>query len=802
MLKVRKPEPCRIGRPRTVSGYMTTLPTLELATVAERSTLEDAWRRVRAKAAGGGVDGETVGDFAKHERGNLNRLRRDLLRQRYVPDPTLEVQIPKESAPAERRRIGLASVRDKVVQEAVRSVLEPHAERVFLDCSYGYRPGRGPVRAIARLTHHVVLLKHRWIASGDVDDCFGSLDHARVIDDVRALGADDGILHLVSLWLQMGVVDAHGRWRDVKTGVTQGSIISPLLANLYLHAFDQAMVARGHALVRYADDFVVTAAKRTGAEQGLADAQVCLGDLGLRLNEDPSPVAAVGDGVPFLGIVVTPEGRTIAPKKLERLRGRLSRIASHADRDLEAALDRLTEVVTGLRRYYGVVLAGDALMPLDSLVRETLLQLVRQRFGAGAFKSKRAAHQALLAVGTVTDRSEAERRRWVERLVSEATGRDAGVTNPEAAGRRRGDADGTEASAPPHPAGAVRRRKHRHQREQARRRELVVDTPGSFLGKAGQRIVVRRDRRTVAELPLLQLAAVTVASRGVTLSTDLVTLCASRGIPIQFVSGDGRPTALLTAPVESRGQTALLQVRALEDETAAIGLARRFVEGKIRNQASVVKRLRKSRPGDEALVRCIETVDVLRRELDPAGLGADLPTARGRLLSVEGRAAQGYWSAIQAVLPDTVGFAGRCRQGATDLVNCLLNYGYGVLHRAVHLAILKAGLNPAISFLHSLQPHKPTLVFDLMEEFRAPIVDRAVVTLINRREPATLDDEAGRLAQDTRRRLLQRLQERLTSLVPYRGGEVTLEQVVARQAAAIVAHLEGRRAYVPFLARW
>ena len=125
-----------------------------------------------------------------------------------------------------------------------------------------------------------------------------------------------------------------------------------------------------------------------------------------------------------------------------------------------------------------------------------------------------------------------------------------------------------------------------------------------------------------------------------------------------------------------------------------------------------------------------------------------------------------------------------------------------MLHRSVHLAILKAGLNPAISFLHSLQPRKPTLVFDLMEEFRAPIVDRAVVTLINPREPAALEDEAGRLARDTRRRLLQRLQERLTSLVPYRGGEATLEQVMARQAAAIVADLEGRRTYVPFLARW
>ena len=151
--------------------------------------------------------------------------------------------------------------------------------------------------------------------------------------------------------------------------------------------------------------------------------------------------------------------------------------------------------------------------------------------------------------------------------------------------------------------------------------------------------------------------------------------------------------------------------------------------------------------------------------------------------------------------PEEVGFPGRRRQGATDLMNCLLNYGYGVLQRVVHLAILKAGLNPAISFLHSLQGRTPTLVFDLMEEFRAPVVDRAVITLLNRREPAALDDN-GRLDVETRRRLLQRVHERLNALVQSGGDEATMQQVIARQARGLVRHLEGKRRYRPFLDRW
>ena len=784
-----------------ICSRVASLPGLNLATVAARATLEKAWFRVRTKAARGGIDGQTVDDFAARDGANLDRLRRELLKQRYVPAPTQAVRIPKEGSPSERRTLGLPSVRDKIVQEAVRSVLEPHAERRFLDCSYGYRPGRGPVRAIARVTHHVVHLRHPWIAVADIDDFFDSLDHARVLEAVRALGADEGILHLVALWLQMGAVDNRGRWRDVTEGVTQGTVVSPILANLYLNPFDRTMVGRGHALVRYADDFVVTAPDRAAAEAAFKDACAALDDLGLRLNDHPSPVAAVADGFPFLGIVFTNRARSLDPDKLEAARGKLGRIADGGDRDVDGTVRRLNETVAGLRGYYGVVLEADELSPLDDLLRETLLRLVREGLASGVLRSGSAARRALADMETVAVRTEDERRRWIERIVAEAKPATRRGASGPASAKRRSD----RVPQPPAAAGAaarvVRRRKHRHHREQAHRRELVVDTPATFLGKAGHRLTIRRERRRVADLPLLQIAAVTVASHGVSLSSDVITLCAAHGVPLHFVSGDGRPLATLAAPFEASGRTALLQIRAVDGQTDAIALAQRFVEGKIRNQVSLLKRLRKSRREVAALTRCIDSAAALRSELDLDRLGPELQTAQGRLFSIEGRAAQHYWAAIQAVVPAAVGFTGRRRRGAADLVNSLLNYGYGVLQRDVHLAILKAGLNPAISFLHSFQARKPTLVFDLMEEFRAPVVDRPVVTLLNRREPVALNG-AGQLTVPTRRLLLRRLQERLTALVPNRDGEATLEQVIARQAGAIVRHLAEKRPYRPFLDRW
>ena len=481
---------------------MASLPPLDLATVAARQTLEGAWRRVQAKAASGGIDGQTVADFARSRQANLARLRRELLRQRYVPEPTREIRIPKDGARSERRPIGLASVRDKIVQEAVRSVIEPHAERRFLGCSYGYRPGRGPVRAIARVTHHVRHLKHRWVVTADVDDCFGSLTHELLVDNLRSLGAGEPIVRLVSLWLQMGVVDGRGRWRDVRSGVSQGSVVSPLLANLYLHAFDRTVISREHALIRYADDFVITAPERPAAERAFGDARACLDDLGLRLNDQPAPVSAVADGFAFLGIVFTDRGRTIDPRKLDGVRGRLARVGTLKG-GLGAAVGRTAETVVGLRRYYGAVLEPADLAPLDDVLREALTSLVRRAAASGALRSRRAAQRALHEVGTVAERSEAARRRWVEELVDQAM-----ASAAPAPARRAEPADTSRSEEPPAPvtqpapaARTVRRRKQRYHREQAARRELVVDTPGSWIGKTGDRLVVRRERRRVAEVP-------------------------------------------------------------------------------------------------------------------------------------------------------------------------------------------------------------------------------------------------------------------------------------------------------------
>lgn len=172
------------------------------------------------------------------------------------------------------------------------------------------------------------------------------------------------------------------------------------------------------------------------------------------------------------------------------------------------------------------------------------------------------------------------------------------------------------------------------------------------------------------------------------------------------------------------------------------------------------------------------------------------------LFAFEGHGGNLYWQMIRLLLEDDITFTGRERQGATDLVNSLLNYAYGMLYPRVHHAILLAGLNPCISFLHTFQDNKPTLSFDLIEEFRAQAVDRVVFGMITKGEALALDAQTGRLTQETVRKLIRNVLERLATLIPYRGQEKSLQEIIHLQAKRLATHLHGKGRYQCFIGRW
>ncbi len=379
------------------------------------------------------------------------------------------------------------------------------------------------------------------------------------------------------------------------------------------------------------------------------------------------------------------------------------------------------------------------------------------------------------------------------------------------------------------------------------KRHLVLHEFGLSLGKSGERLVVRRQGRLVAEIPFRDLEQVTVASRGCGFSSDVVEACVEHGIFVNFLDSRGSPYARLMSPtllgtVAQRRE----QFLALAD-ARGVAAACAFVEGKIRNQMGVLRYFgrHRRRAAPELYGYLAATVSFMEERLGelaaflaarlsgpgqqvspgvapwepaspaprapadgshcvarPGGQALRFDDVRGQLLSIEGRAGDAYWEAVQHLLAGRtdLGFPGRERRGATDQVNSMLNYGYGILYHEVWGAVVLAGLEPFAGFLHTDRPGKPSLVLDLVEEFRQAIVDRPVLALLTRGYRPGMDGD--RLDEEARRRVSAAVRERLADQVVSEGKRVSLRTVIHLQARRLARFLLGEAPYRPFVARW
>jgi RNA-directed DNA polymerase len=352
--------------------------------ISDPAFLLVAWRRVRGNkgARTAGVDGLTARTIEAGQgvAGMLQELRADLKAQQFRPLPVRERMIPKPGT-QKRRRLGIPTVRDRVVQSALKLVLEPIFEADFKPCSYGFRPKRRARDAIAEIHYLATPARnYEWVLEADIAACFDEISHSALLERVRGRVSDKRVLALVKAFLKAGILSEDGVQRDTDTGTPQGGIASPLLANIALSVLDDHFAERwedrverakrrrhglaNYRIIRYADDFVIMVSGTEAHAHAIRDEVAdVLSTMGLRLSEEKTGVVHIDEGLDFLGWRIQRQTRrgtteryvyTYPSRKALRAVMAKVRTLTHggSDLSLEVLLHRLNPVLRGWTNYF------------------------------------------------------------------------------------------------------------------------------------------------------------------------------------------------------------------------------------------------------------------------------------------------------------------------------------------------------------------------------------------------------------------------------------------------------------------
>lgn len=320
--------------------------------VSAPTTLQRAWQKVKRNGGSSGVDGVSIARFATKAEHYLRELSDALKSGRFRADAVKRVHIPKAGGGS--RPLGIPAVKDRVVQTALKMVIEPIFEREFVDSSYGFRPGRGCKDAL-REVERVRRQGHTWVVDADIQGYFDNIDHTRLMARIHTRIKDGKLLALLQHYLEQAICEGLQHWQPIK-GTPQGAVISPLLANLYLHELDVNMRERGVNMVRYADDFVILCATETEANEVLRDVKNWCHANHLTLHPDKTQVGnclEAGHGFEFLGYRFEQGQRTVRAKSLTALKTKIKTRTRRTRGDNIATIVReLNPILRGWFNYF------------------------------------------------------------------------------------------------------------------------------------------------------------------------------------------------------------------------------------------------------------------------------------------------------------------------------------------------------------------------------------------------------------------------------------------------------------------
>jgi len=367
--------------------------------VCERDNLREAFQRVRSNKGSAGVDGMTIDDLSAYLKEHWPVIREQLLSGTYEPQPVRRVEIPKPDGGGVRK-LGIPTVLDRFVQQAVMQVLQRQWDPTFSQHSYGFRPGRSAHQAVAQAQQYIVA-GYGWVVDLDLEKFFDRVNHDKLMGQIANRVEDKRLLKLIRAFLNAGVME-NGLVSPSVEGTPQGGPLSPLLSNLVLDELDRELERRGHRFVRYADDSnIYVRSERAGQRVMESITHFITHKLKLKVNESKSAVARPQERK-FLGFSFTagPEvKRVIAPKALERFKQRIREITRKVKGvSIKTTMEELASYMRGWRGYFGFCETPEVLIALTRWVRLRLRAALWRQW-----KTPRRRRAELIALG-VTER--------------------------------------------------------------------------------------------------------------------------------------------------------------------------------------------------------------------------------------------------------------------------------------------------------------------------------------------------------------------------------------------------------------
>lgn len=356
-------------------------------------TLQIAWQQVAKNKGSHGVDNISIERFAEKQEQYLRELHEALKHGDYQPQAVKRVLIPKNDG--RQRPLGIPTVKDRVVQTALKMVIEPIFEREFVEHSYGFRPKRGCKDAL-REVDELIKAGQVWIVDADLKSYFDTIPHERLMKQVERRISDGRILELMQRFLKQNIMDGIQTWTPTG-GTPQGAVMSPLLANIYLHPLDQQMQEAGLHMVRYADDFVILCKSEIQAQKALSQTQNWITANGLTLHPDKTHLGNCmeeGQGFEFLGYRFENGKRLVRKKSLQALKDKIRRKTKRNRGDsLERIIQDLNPMLRGWFNYFKQANRW-VFRDLDGFIRRRLRSLrYKQKTGRSFFGRSHHVHR-------------------------------------------------------------------------------------------------------------------------------------------------------------------------------------------------------------------------------------------------------------------------------------------------------------------------------------------------------------------------------------------------------------------------